>query len=207
MFIHYFLIFQPISWELPVGELHCRGVQQCLPHVHLLHRQREVQRECPSLGGKKCSTSFKFRLIKLLRRPYLYELFQYCTFTVSTVTIQIDGFQQHRFIFWMACIRCSRRSPAISHSSSNVWWKLYWRVMRLASLWRNKPCCLSSWTTVSTVWCVPLHWYSNVTLGMLWVLLVAPMRMFVFMSIPRFLGVINCVLITIFTWFKVRWFL
>lgn len=65
------------------------------------------------------------------------------------------------------CFRCSRRSPAISHSSSNVWWKLYWQVMKLDLLWRNKLFCWSSWTTVSTVWCVPLHWYPFVTLGIL----------------------------------------
>lgn len=167
MFIHYFPIFQSVSWELPVGELHCRGVQQCLPHVHLLHCQREVQRECPSLGGKKCRTSSIFRLIKFLRRPYLYELFQ-----------DIHHLYSYHSNWWFStapfylllCIRCSRRSPAIFHSSSNVWWKLYWQGTRLASHWRSKPCCWSSWTTVSTVWCVPLHWYSYGTLGMLWVL-------------------------------------
>ena len=73
---HHFLIFQPVSWELPVGELHPRSVQQCLPHVHLLHCQWEVQRECPCLGGKKCRNTSKFRLNviawwpQLLKRPW-----------------------------------------------------------------------------------------------------------------------------------------
>lgn len=58
-----FLIFQPIPWKLPLGELHSRGLQQCLHHVHLLHCQWEVQRKCSSLGGKKSSNLLKFSII------------------------------------------------------------------------------------------------------------------------------------------------
>lgn len=100
MFIQYFLIFQPVSWELPVGKLHTWGVQQCLPYVHLLHRQWEVQRECPSLGGKTCSTSSKIRLPG--DPSSWWDHMSYINTERSCLLLLFKpmGFLQHHFIFW-----------------------------------------------------------------------------------------------------------
>lgn len=78
-----------------MGELHCRGIQQCLPHVHLLHRQREVQRECPSLGGKKCSSSSKFRLIVIALVTEFYFLNGVC---------QVFKKEPSHFPFFFKCV-------------------------------------------------------------------------------------------------------
>lgn len=134
-------VSQPVSGELLVGELHRGSVQQCLPHVHLLHRQREVQRECPCLGSKSCSSSRNL-VAKGWRWPGASYAHCKCAWTLSP------------FPFFS---RCLRKCPPSSPSSSSAWWKLCWQEKKLGSLWKNRPCYWSSWITVLTVWCVALR--------------------------------------------------
>lgn len=124
-----FLIFQPIPWKLPLGELHSRGFQQCLHHVHLLHCQWEVQRKCSSLGGKKSSNLLKFSII----------IIKCCLYLIVFATANA-GAQLFYFFYCLLCFRFSRRNQVIFHFSSNVWWKPFWQMSRLVLLWRNKLC-------------------------------------------------------------------